>query len=145
MFNHIMSSVDPTVIKKWIKAWFDGNQKKKDSKEKSKGFTSWLFGGSQKEKRQSIMSDQEAEAIEKEIQSSVLDVGSANSLTVGVQVLFKEAIFDAGITNDQGIIEGIRLYSQDIKASFVQLKNSSSPDLTFDLTSSIRDFGVDLY
>jgi|LauGreDrversion4_2_1035121.scaffolds.fasta_scaffold194879_3 hypothetical protein len=46
------------------------------------------------------MSDQEAEAIEKEIQSSVLDVGSANSLTVGVQVLFKEAIFDAGITND---------------------------------------------
>jgi hypothetical protein len=32
-------------------------------------------------------------------------------MTVGVQVLFKEAIFDAGITNDQGIIDGIRLYS----------------------------------
>jgi hypothetical protein len=91
------------------------------------------------------MSDYEAEALEKEIQSSVLEVGQANSLTVGIQVLFKEAIFDAGITNDQGIIEGIRLYSSDIKASFVQLKNSSSPDLTFDLTSSIRDFGVDLY
>lgn len=51
MFNHIMSSVDPTVIKKWIKAWFETSLKKKDSKEKSKGFTSWLFGGGQKEKR----------------------------------------------------------------------------------------------
>jgi hypothetical protein len=46
MFNHIMSSVDPTVIKKWIKAWFDSNLKKKEVKEKSKGFTSWLFGAS---------------------------------------------------------------------------------------------------
>lgn len=79
MFNHIMSSVDPTVIKKWIKAWFEGNLKKKDAKEKSKGFTSWLFGGGQKEKREGIMSDQEAEALEKEIKSSLSEVGSGNS------------------------------------------------------------------
>jgi hypothetical protein len=66
-------------------------------------------------------------------------------MTVGVQVLFKDAILDAGITNDEGIIEGIRLFASDIKASFVQLKSPSTTDLTFDLTSSIRDFGVDLY
>ena len=66
-------------------------------------------------------------------------------MTVAFNVLFKEAIFDAGITNDQGIVEGIRLFASDIKAEFVQLKNSSSPHLTFDLQSSIRDFGVDLF
>ena len=40
-------------------------------------------------------------------------------LTISVNVLFKEAIFDAGITNDHGIVEGIRLFASDIKAQYV--------------------------
>jgi hypothetical protein len=44
MFNHIISSVDPLLIKKWIKMWLEDSNKKKETKEKSKNFTSWLFG-----------------------------------------------------------------------------------------------------
>jgi hypothetical protein len=65
-----------------------------------------------------------------------------SAMTIGMQVIFKEAIFDAGIQNDLGKIEGIRLFSYDIQASFIQMKDQES---AFDLSSSIRDFGVDLY
>ena len=54
MFKHVMSSVEPILIKRWLKEWIESvNKKKKQPSDKSSkgGFTSWLFGGRQKEKR----------------------------------------------------------------------------------------------
>jgi hypothetical protein len=65
------------------------------------------------------MSDQEAEALDQEIFKTVQEFEPKGMLTISVNVLFKEAIFDAGITNDHGIVEGIRLFASDIKAEYV--------------------------
>ena len=86
------------------------------------------------------MSQQEAEAIEKELTSgSEFD---ASKTTINVQLLFRQAIFDAGISRQDGKVEGVRVFAKDISANFTQYP---SQEMTFDLGSQISDFGVDLY
>jgi hypothetical protein len=60
-----------------------------------------------------------------------------------LNVNFKEAIFDAGVSDPNGKVEGIRVFSKGIEASFKQLP--AQHELAFDLACSINDFGVDLY
>ena len=63
------------------------------------------------------MSQQESDAIEKEISSAA--EFDASKTTIGVQLLFREAIFDAGITNEEGRVEVLRVFASNIKAIFL--------------------------
>ena len=120
VFKHIMCTVDPSQIKKWTRNWVDDqNRKQMIEKKKTKkgGISSWFFGkGSQESANDEIISQQEAEAIEKE-----LDIGQeqeTSQMTLGLSLLFRSAIFDAGTTNNDGKVEGIRIFFHNIMANF---------------------------
>ena len=48
MFKHLMFTVDPIILKKWVRTWFEEINRKqakdKASKSSGGGITSWFFG-----------------------------------------------------------------------------------------------------
>lgn len=140
-----MAAVDPATIREWIKAHIEKSQQKKEEPKK-RSFTRWLLGDKKGTTAPILsndaMSEQEAEAIEKEL--SAVPEFKPGQLSLNLIISIGEAVIDVGSESKRNphLIEGIRAFLSQISLNFTQMP---AIDLTFDAVASIKDFGVRMF
>eukprot|EP00347_Sterkiella_histriomuscorum_P018285 403346093 len=140
-FRYTLMSVDFYQIKEWVKQIIEPEVKIQQTQSQGQGFSNWLFGETPAEQTQVILTEEEIQELEKEINDLPVDINNKimhTNLSLGI----KEVSINMGFINDQNIVEGISFFQRDLLLLF---KSQSFQETSFDMEVSISDLGVELF